>query len=50
MEREGHLVRNDERKINRRLWLETRKTAITYATDFTAYNLQVKPAPLSEAV
>jgi len=50
MEREGHLARNGEKKIHRRLWLETLKTAITYATVFTAYNLQVKLASLREAV
>ena len=50
MGREGHLARNGDRKIHGRLWFETLKTAITYATDFTVYNLQVKIAPLSEAV
>jgi len=50
MGREGHLARNVDRKIQRRLWLETLKTAITYATDFTAYNLQDKLLFLSEAI
>jgi hypothetical protein len=48
--REGHLAGNGNRKIHRRLWLETLKTAITYATDFTVYSLQFKLAFLSEAV
>jgi hypothetical protein len=46
----GHLARNGDRKIHRRLWLKTLKIAITYATDFTPYNLQVKLSFLSETV
>lgn len=50
MGREDQLALNGDRKIHGGLWLETLKTAVTYATDFTAYNLQVKRAFLSEEV